>query len=309
MIRTKVTPTMRRPFVYTALAMAAVPLVGAACSSPSNTEPGAAATTSLPNGLSASATTASSSLPSHSTSSAPSALPASAASVGSSGGHPVASTVAGAGRPSTSGTAAAPASASNAPLAPATPGTYQQSQQGSTTFGSTTLTPPPNAPLVVGPPDSNGIEIWKDYTDGNQPPQETSVQYRRTGPFILSTTVMTPQGNATCTFNPAIPAPTWPPAVGDSFQTSGNCGNFTVSISGRITGSRTVQLDGQSFQAWVVDASLSTKGQVDATGTQEDWYSPALRLPLYQNSTIQGTYGLFSFHSQLTTRLESIKPG
>lgn len=302
---TKKTPMTRPTPIYPALTLAVVAMIAAACSSPATTGRHATAPTQPPNGPSASATTGARSAHSPSTTTTTSVPSGTGASAG---GHPVTSSGAGSGAPSTSTTVAASTASGTPYLQPATPGTYQQSQQGSTTFGTTTITPPPNAPLVVGAPNSAGTEVWKDYADGNQPPEETSVQFRPTGPFILSTTVMTPQGNETCTFNPAIPAPTWPPKVGDAFHTSGNCGSFTVAVSGRITGTRTVSLDGRSFMAWVVDATLSTQGQVQATGTQEDWYSPTLRLPLYQNSTIQGTYGIFSFRSQVTTRLESIKP-
>lgn len=158
----------------------------------------------------------------------------------------------------------------------------------------------------MGTPGSTGVEVWQDHIQANQPPQDTTIQFRPNGPFMVSTTEYTPQGNVTCTFNPAIPAPTWPPATGDSFTSSGNCGQFSIQIQGKITGNRAFQLDGRSYQTWVIDSTLTTHGQINATGTQEDWYSTDLRLPLYQSVTTKGTYGIISFSSQLTTRITSL---
>jgi len=208
-----------------------------------------------------------------------------------------------------SGSAGAPADPSAAGTAgpqPAVPGTYQERQSGSFTAVGKTTAVPPQGTLVVDAPGSNGEQVWHRYVQQGQSPADTTLQFANKGIFLLSTTEQSPQGNVNCTFSPAVPAPPWPPAVGDTFASTGNCGQFTVDVTGRITGQRTFALGHSSYATWVVDTTLTFHGQVTGSGSQEDWYSPALRIPLHEYTTVHGNYGPFSFSSQLTSDVTSI---
>jgi hypothetical protein len=209
--------------------------------------------------------------------------------------------------PTTAGAQPIPPSG-NHPPTPARPGTYQEKQSGSFTAAGTTHDDPPTGRLVVDPATAQGQQTWHYYPQPNQGSQDTTLAFRPNGAFLVSTTESGPNGTVNCTFNPAIPAPPWPPAVGDSFSSTGNCGQFQLHIAGKITGTRTVILGGTNYTVWVVDSTLNATGQITATGTQEDWYSFALRLDLHESSQLQGSYGPFAFKSQLTTDLESANP-
>ena len=194
---------------------------------------------------------------------------------------------------------------------PATPGTYTFDQSG----GVTTTPPvfsssePPQGTLVVDPVQSGGVQAWHRHVDPNNPPADTNTQFRSNGPFILSATEAGPQGNTSCTFNPPLAAPPWPPVTGATFSSVGNCGSFTVSVQERISGAQTATLkDGETLTVWVIDSTLNISGQVTGSGTQVDWYSPAIRLPVHEQVDMNGTYQGVNFKLHSVSDLVSSHP-
>lgn len=207
-------------------------------------------------------------------------------------------------------TGSAADTAGNGAPAPASPGTYTFDQTGGVQaqpFYS--ANEPPQGTLVVDPAQSNGVQVWHRYIDTSKQPADTDMQFRSNGPFMLSAGEAGPQGNTTCTFNPPIAAPPWPPATGETFSSQGSCGSFNVSVQGRITGQQPVTLkDGETFTAWVIDSSLTISGQVTGSGTQVDWYSPALRLPLHEQVDMNGKYNGVTFNLHSVSDLVSSHP-
>lgn len=192
---------------------------------------------------------------------------------------------------------------------PAAPGTYTVNQSGGVTAGLYSSSEPAQGTLVVDPAQPDGTQMWHRYVDSKNPPATTDMQFRSNGPFILSATEASPQGNTTCTFNPPIAAPPWPPAAGDTFGSVGNCGSFTVTVHGKIAGTQSVTLaDGETFTVWVIDSTLDISGQVTGSGTQVDWYSPAVRLPLHEQVDISGTYQGINFKLHSVSDLTSSHP-
>ena len=197
---------------------------------------------------------------------------------------------------------------------PATPGTYTFDQSGGVTAtGGFLSKEPPQGTLVVDPAQSNGIQMWHRHVDPNNPPADTETQFRPNGPFILSATEAGPQGNTSCTFSPALAAPPWPPVTGATFSSVGNCGSFTVSVQERISGTQTATLkDGETFTIWVIDSTLNVSstspGGVSGSGTQVDWYSPTLRLPVHEQVDMNGTYNGISFQLHSVSDLVSSHP-
>ena len=202
-----------------------------------------------------------------------------------------------------------PLAGGNGAPAPAAPGTYTVDQSGSVTGPGFSSNEPPQGTFVVDPAQANGVQAWHRYVDTSKPPANTQAQFTANGPFILSTTEQSPQGNTTCTFNPPIAAPPWPPAAGKTFSSQGSCGSFNVALQGRITGSQTMTLkDGETFTVWVIDSTLNLSGQVTGSGTQVDWYSPALRLSLHEQIDISGAFGAFNFNLHSVSDFVSSHP-
>ena len=212
-----------------------------------------------------------------------------------------------AGAPQTGGSTSS-GSGSAAP-APAAPGRYVVDQSGGVTAGVYQTSNPPQGTLVIDPVQPNGVQMSHRYVSSNSQPSDTATEYTAKGPYILSTSEQGPQGNTTCTFNPPIPAPPWPTSAGQTFGSQGNCGSFTVSVQGRVAGTQTDTLrDGETFTVWVIDSTLTLSGSVTGSGTQVDWYAPALRLPLHEQVDLNGTYSGVSFKLHNVSDLESSHP-
>lgn len=206
-------------------------------------------------------------------------------------------------------TGSSPATGGNGFPAPAVPGTYTMSQSVtvSPSFGPPA---PSQGTLVVDPAQPNGIQVDHRYVDQSNQPANTTTQFLPTGPVILSLTEGAGPSSVSCTFNPPVAAPPWPPAVGKTFSSTGNCGSgTTVTIQGRIAGSQVATLkDGETFPVWVIDSTLNLSGQIKGSGTQVDWYSTALRLPVHEQTDVQGSYSGIPFTLHSVSDLVSSRP-
>lgn len=196
--------------------------------------------------------------------------------------------------------------------APVPPGTYRERQSGTSTAGGATKPVPAEGTLNVDAAKGDGTQVWHRAVDPSQAPSDTTLAFRTNGMFIVSTVTRASGGGAsvsfTCTFDPPVPSPPWPPSVGATFGGHGQCQSFTADISGRITGTRQATLDGSPLTVVVVESDLVTHGQVESTGHEVDWFSPALRLVVHSESQAKGTYGMISFASNVTSDLVSGHP-
>jgi hypothetical protein len=195
---------------------------------------------------------------------------------------------------------------------PAAAGTYRYRQQGRSTAGGATTTTPPYGTLVVDRPGGDGTQLWHRASDPSAPPNDSTFRFATDGVALIRQVIrITNAGTTTtftCTFDPGVPAPPWPPTVGAVFTGHGECGSFTADVSGRIDDRKQVTLDGAPVDVFVISSKLVTHGQVESTATQVDWYAPSLRLPVHSESSASGTYGFVSFQSTGTSDLESGHP-
>ena len=221
-------------------------------------------------------------------------------------------TTTGAGAAATTTTASPTGQPQAAAPAPVPAGTYRYRQSGSATVGTSTQPAPAEGTLVADAAKSDGTQVFHRATDPSKPPSDATFVFRSDGMFIKSTVTRATAGTQTvsftCTFDPPVPAPPWPPAVGKSFSADGNCGSFTAHVDGHITGQRQATVDGAPRTVYVVSTTIVTHGQVESTINQTDWFAPSLRLSLHVESHTKGTYGPVAFSGDLTSDLESAKP-
>jgi len=229
----------------------------------------------------------------------------------SGGGSSGAATTRGAGS-SSGGTSSGSSTSTSGGPAPARAGTYRMRQSGSTTIGTSTQHPPPEGTLKIDPGGADGKQVWHRVVDPNQASNDTTLAFRSDGMFIVQTVLRQGSGGQqltfTCNFDPGIPAPPWPPAVGKTYGGHGDCGSFTTDVSGRITGSRQVALDGKSIEVFVAETTITTHGQLESTGRQVNWFAPSLRLSVHDESHQQGTYSVVHFTTDSSADLESANP-
>jgi hypothetical protein len=166
--------------------------------------------------------------------------------------------------------------------------------------------------MTVDPADGAGAQTWHRVVDPGKWSSDSTFAYASGGPLLEVTTLRSSSGDvtisSTCTFSPPMPAPPWPPTVGAKFSGHADCGDFTVDVTGSITGTQDVVIDGGTRTTYVVSSQLTSQGHIESTGTETDWYDPASRLPLHVDAHQQGTYGVVEFDQQLTSDLLSLKP-
>lgn len=190
--------------------------------------------------------------------------------------------------------------------APIAPGGYSFRQSG--VSGAGTGTPvPARGTLTVEPARSDGTQVAHRVIEPSST-QDYTLSFRPDGLFLTSTDQSLGGTRVHCDFSPPLPAPPWPPTTGRSFSGRGQCGTFTAEVQGRITGEREVSLDGSSYRVVVIESTLATRGQVESTGRQVDWFAPDLRLVVHQEMRREGTFGSFPFVVDVTSDLESARP-
>jgi hypothetical protein len=201
------------------------------------------------------------------------------------------------------GVTSKPTLSSGAP-GPATAGTYDYNQSGTSSFGAV----PTSGTLVVDAANGSGVQVFHRYPDPQGQPQDTTMAFRSDGPFITDVVQRQQQLEFRCHFDPAIPAPPWPPDTGKAIKAHANCNGITVDINGTITGKKTVTLDGKPVEVIMGKVTVTTHGQVESTSNREQWWAPSLRLDVHVHDVTTGTAFGFKVNSDVTSDLKSGVP-
>jgi hypothetical protein len=205
----------------------------------------------------------------------------------------------------------APSTSTSTGPAPIAPGKYTYNQQGTFKVGVNSTSTPPQGTLTVDAPSADGHQVTHRVSDpkSTNPPSDTTFLFKADGMFLESTHQNAGGASLSCTFNPPIPTPPWPPAVGKTLSGHANCDpGFTTDVSGKITDTKQVQLDGHTYTVYVVETTITTHGSLESQTTQVNWFSPDLRMTTHDESHTTGSYQGFSFTSDQTDDLVSGKP-
>lgn len=217
------------------------------------------------------------------------------------------------GSPSTATAAPTPSgsSGSGGP-APIARGTYRFRQTGTSRMGATSRDVPPEGTLAVDAPRADGTQDLHRFVDEGGQPTDTVLLFRADGMFVVSTVLRAGTGadasSFTCTFEPPVPSPPWPPEVGKTFSGHGECGGFTADVQGTISGPRTATVGADTVETYVIATTVRTSGQVESTITLQDWFAPAMRLPVHTEMHASGTTSLVSFSEDRVDDLVSAHP-
>jgi len=197
--------------------------------------------------------------------------------------------------------------------APAASGTYRYRQTGSAHVGGASQAPPAEGTLVVDRAGAGPTQTWHRYVDPKQAPNDLTFRFASDGVYLTGEVlrISQPGGSAmkfTCNFGTGVAAPPWPPTVGRTYSGHGDCNGFTADATGKVESTRTVTVDGASTTVYVLKTDVVTHGSVESTGTQVDWYAPSLGLPVHEENSTSGTYGVVDFDNAVTADLESGRP-
>ena len=170
---------------------------------------------------------------------------------------------------------------------------------------------------MVDPVSPDGRQVFHRFVDPRGS-MDTTFAFRPDGIFLVSTVIGAgagggaagagAPGGVTCTFDPPVPTPPWPPSVGARFSGHGECGLFAADLDGTVDATRRASLDGAALEVFVVTTRLTTHGGVESTATQVDWFAPSERLITHTESHASGTAGPFAFGSELSADLVSARP-
>jgi hypothetical protein len=200
------------------------------------------------------------------------------------------------------------ATAGSAAPAPMTPGTYHYRQRGSGSAGPQSFEVPPEGTAVVDAAAGDGTQVVHRYVDPEGEPADTTLRFGDDGIFILSTMMRQGGMAITCTFDPPVAAPPWPPTTGATTTGSGDCEMFSVKVELRITGQTPVTVGDQRFDAWVVETTITTYGDVESTTHQTDHFVEALRMSAHTESSTEGRFGQLRFSGTSVSDLVSAVP-
>lgn len=205
-------------------------------------------------------------------------------------------------------TPGAPAKSTVAGPKPLAKGTYRYTQTGGGSAGPQKYDSPPEGTMVVDAAAADGTQVSHRYLDPKGDPNDTKMRFGSDGMFVIETTLRQGGQEIRCTFDKPLAAPPWPVKVGDSTTGHANCGSFQVDISGKVTSTKPVTVDGTSYTAYVLSSTITMTGQVTAKGTQVDWFVPELRMSTHTESNTKGSFGNIQFSSAGTADLVSAKP-
>jgi hypothetical protein len=200
---------------------------------------------------------------------------------------------------------AAPTADSPAPLAP---GTYRYRQSGEIKAGPQSYPIPPEGTSEVEPATAEGTQLVRRYIDPEQSPAETRLRFDAAA--ISMTEVASGGGPAgfRCTFDPPLVLVAWPPTVGHTASGSTSCQNVDVTYETRITGRTPVTIDGATYEAFVMESTITTTGDFESTTRQVDHFVAELRMSTHTENDIQGTYQAFQFSGHTVADLVSAVP-
>jgi hypothetical protein len=185
------------------------------------------------------------------------------------------------------------------PAPPPTPGTYKYRQTGTITMSGKTRSVPETGRFVLdrarGEPSGARTQVWHSYLDARENPSDVTLQFRPDAIALVQQTQRIINAGQTfvftCKFKEPLAALPWPLVVGYRYSGKGGCGPlFKVSVAGRVTDTRQVDLDGAPHTVYEIVSRVTTTGQLDATVTLTDWFSPALRLQVREDIDMRGTY-------------------
>jgi hypothetical protein len=93
--------------------------------------------------------------------------------------------------------------------------------------------------------------------------------------------------------------------VGQTWEWSGTStdGKTKVSSSFRHSRREPLTVAGRTFDTWVLDATVTTSGDITSTSKQTIWYAQELRVIAKQRDNTNGTFGQVSFTSDTTRTL------
>jgi hypothetical protein len=156
---------------------------------------------------------------------------------------------------------------------------------------------------TIDPP--NGADQHSSQTT-LQGPMDQTLRHQPDGVYLVLLRQSTSFVNKEFRFDPPALTLPLPPTAGKawSWKATSTDGKTTVDSAFTIVRTETIKVGGESVDAVVLEAKVTTSGDVNSTSTQTVWVSEPLRLILRADAKGRSTLGEFDTSS----RLQSTKP-
>ena len=185
-------------------------------------------------------------------------------------------------------------------------GTYRYRQTGSVQAGAQSVETPPEGTLVVAPPSGNR-QTMQRYLDPEGEPTDIVIEVEGDATRLVETVARQGGQEVRCTFDTPIESPD---EVGETATGHADCegADIEVDIETRVTGTTTVQLDGQTFDALVTETITTTSGQIVSETRSLDHTLIDLGIAAHTEMQISGRFGAVTFSGDGTSDLLSTVP-
>jgi hypothetical protein len=201
---------------------------------------------------------------------------------------------------------AGPQPATPAGVKATAPGSYTYKVKGTMTVGAAPQPVDTTATMKVDP--LQGTDQHSSLS-GQQGGTETVLRYQGDGVYLVDLKLT---GAVSKEFKPTPPALAFPqPAtVGKTWSWSATStdGKTTVKSDFKVLRTETIAVGGEQVPTVVLDATVTTDGDVKSTSHRTIWTSEAYRLIVRQDDKINGTYGGFAFSGDTSSVIQSTKP-
>lgn len=197
--------------------------------------------------------------------------------------------------------------AGDAAPTPVAPGTYTYTVTGSARSSLGSMDLPPEAHLVVHPPEGADQRQSRESQQGSQ---EQVLRFSADGTRLVRQTLESPQASKDFRPEPPVLTIPHPIAVNQTWAWEMRSTDGATTVKSQFTALRQeeIVIGGEPVVTWVLGAQVQTTGDVNSTIVSTIWYSPRYRLAVQTHAKANGSFSGIRFESDTTEKLVSVTP-
>jgi hypothetical protein len=200
--------------------------------------------------------------------------------------------------------------------AAASTGAYKPTDKGTYTFHTTGKTSSPafgERPIDADDTQKYDAPSGSDQRNSRGDAQGTTEQvlrYQSDGVRLVSQKVTSQSVTKEFKPNPPVMFLPYPLTKGQEWSWKMTSTDNATTVEGKFKylNDETINVGGTNLKTYVIQATITTAGDVTSKSDQTIWVSPDLRLSVKEHNVSDGQFGQVTFHSDTTRTLKSTKP-
>lgn len=190
------------------------------------------------------------------------------------------------------------------------PGSYVYRQTGTATTSGDPEDISPTGTLTVDPETATGRQSRRRTLDDGESVEHLEFSFTGGGIFLdrFSMEMTGPMAvpAISCSFVPGVAAPAWPPSPGWQTTAQADCGSIDVTLTVRVTGDGTAEIDGGSRKVSVIDFTVEFSGAMSGLVEETQHFDGRSALPLTFHRKTDVTMGFSTYSSDVTGELTTL---